>query len=304
MSASDATIVLTGTVQSTAPLLFAATGEYVAERAGTLNISVEAMMLAGAYVGMVVGSESGSAALGVPAAIAAGLVVAIIHANLSHRLAANTFVVGLTLDALALGITDYFFFLYPNLSGTHFATVRIPLLARIPAIGPSLFDQAWPLYLLFALVPAGWWLVQRTRWGLEVRSCGENPEAADATGIRVNVRRRQALYLCGALSGLGGAFLSVGVVGQFSQDITNGIGFVVIAAVIFGGWTMRGTVLGCALFGGFLALNLVLPTVGVHVNAQLLLALPYVAPLVAMVFLAKSYRAPRALAQPFTRGIS
>lgn len=302
--ASDATIILTGAVQSTAPLMFGGMGEYVAERSGTLNISIEAMMLTGAYVGIVVGSASGTAEVGIPAAMFAGMVVAAIHANLSHRLAANTFVVGLALNALALGATDFFFALYPNISETHFATLRIPGLANIPGVGPALFDQPWPWYLLFGIVPACWWLVERTKWGLEVRACGENPGAADATGIRVNLRRRQTLYLCGALSGLGGAFLSIGVVGQFSQDITSGIGFVVIAAVIFGGWTAKGTVLGCVLFGLFLSLNLVLPPVGVHINAQLLLALPYVAPLVAMVFLAKSYRAPRALAQPFTRGVT
>jgi ABC-type uncharacterized transport system permease subunit len=303
---SAASIIIAGTVGSTAPLMFAGVGEYAAERAGTLNISVEAMMLAGAYVGIVVGSVSGIPALAVPSAMAAGLGVAFIHANLSHRLAANTFVVGLTLDVLVLGLTDFFFNLYPNSADSHFSTLRVPLLGSIPVIGQPLFQQPWPLYLLFGLVPLVWWLVQRTTWGLQLRASGENPEAADATGIHVNVRRRQGLYLCGLLSGLGGAFLSVGVVGSFNQDITDGIGFVVIAAVIFGGWTMRGTVLGCILFGFFVAMGQggVLSVVGVHVNAELLLVLPYVVPLVAMLVLARSSRAPRALARPFVRGIS
>lgn len=303
MSTVDVTIVLTGVVKQSAPLLFAGTGEYVAERAGTLNISIEAMMLTGAYCAVVGAGATGSPVLGLLIGIGAGLLVAAIHANFSHRLAANTFVVGLTLDALALGLTDYFATAF-TLSPAKIAAWRVPLLSRIPAVGPSIFDQSWPLYLLFFIIPAAWWFLERTTWGLQVRASGENPQAADSMGIRVNVRRRQALYLCGALSGLGGAFLSLGIVGAFNQDMTAGIGFVVIAAVIFGGWTLRGAVLGCILFGAASAMGLVLPTLGHRLNAQFLLALPYIAALGAMIFLAKSYRAPRALAQPFTRGMS
>ncbi|HLI16607.1 MAG TPA: ABC transporter permease [Acidimicrobiales bacterium] len=303
MSVVDLTIILTGIAKTTAPLLFAATGEYVAERAGTLNISIEAMMLAGAYFGMLGAEVGGSAAIGLPLGIFAGFVVAFVHANFSHRLAANTFVVGLTLDALLLGLTDYFVTAH-QLAPHQIAQTRVPLLGAIPAVGPSIFDQAWPFYLLFAIVPLAWWLLERSQWGLEVRASGENPAAADATGVQVNKRRRQALYLCGALSGLGGAFLSLCEVGQFTEDMTAGIGFVVIAAVIFGGWTMRGTILGCLLFGAAQAMGLVLPALGRSLNGELLLALPYLAALGAMIFLAKSYRAPRALAQPFTRGVA
>ncbi len=303
MSVVNLTILLTGIVKQSAPLLFAGTGEYVAERAGTLNISVEAMMLAGAYCGMIGAGATRSPVLGMLIGVAAGLLVSVVHANFSHRLAANTFVVGLTLDALVLGLTDYFATAFA-VTPAQIEPVRIPLLASIPALGPSLFDESWPLYLLFLIVPAAFWALERTMWGLEVRASGENPQAADATGIRVNLRRRQALYVCGTLSGLGGAFLSLGVVGSFNQDMTAGIGYVVIAAVIFGGWTLRGAIFGCILFGAASAMGLVLPTLGHQLNPQFLLALPYLAALGAMIFLAKSYRAPRALAQPFTRGIS
>src|SRR5579871_4995 len=297
MSTVDLTILITGIVAETAPLLFAAIGEYLAERAGTLNISIEAMMLTGAYCAAITAAHS-TTLIGLLVGMGAGLLVGAIHANFSHRLAANTFVVGLTLDALALGITDYFnaAFPIPGSAVIRINQVRIPGLASIPAVGPSVFDQPWPLYLLFGLVPLAWWALERTTWGLEVRASGENPQAADATGIRVNVRRRQSLYLCGALSGLGGSFLALCTVGGFSNDMTAGIGFVVIAAVIFGGWTMRGTVLGCLLFGAAGAMGLVLPTLGHRLNPQFLLSLPYVAALAAMIFLAKSHRAPRALA--------
>ncbi|HWG75061.1 MAG TPA: ABC transporter permease [Acidimicrobiales bacterium] len=303
MSVTDLTIILSGIVKLSAPLLFAGLGEYTAERAGTLNISIEAMMLTGAYCGMVGASATGSAVLGLPIGIGGGLAVAIVHANFSHRLAANTFVVGLTLNALALGLTDYLFTSF-QLSSHSITAAKVPLLSHIPVLGPALFDVSWPVYFLFGLVPAVWWALQRSQWGLEVRACGENPHAADATGITVNRRRRQALYVCGMLSGLGGAFLSLGIVGQFNQGMTAGIGYVVIAAVIFGGWTLWGTVLGCVLFGTADAMGLVLPALGHQLNPQLLLALPYLAALAAMVFLAKSYRAPRALARPFSRGLA
>jgi general nucleoside transport system permease protein len=299
----DASIIVSGIIAESAPIMFAASGEYMAERAGTLNISITAMMLAGAYAGIAIASVTSNLIVGLLAGVGAGLVVAAIHANFSHRLAANTFVVGLTLDALVLGLTDYFSTVFKP-GAAKFTPVSVPLLSKIPALGTSLFEQPWPFYLLFLIVPAVWWLIARTSWGLEVRACGENPVAADATGIRVNVRRRQALYLCGVLSGLGGAFLSLAIVGTFNFDMTAGVGFVVIAAVIFGGWTLRGAILGALLFGAASAMGLVLPALTASVNPQLLLALPYLAALLALVFLAKSHRAPRALAQPFTRGIS
>ncbi len=303
MSVGDASIVISGIIAESAPIMFAASGEYMAERAGTLNISITAMMLAGAYSGIAFATAAGNLIVGLVAGVVAGLLVAALHANFSHRLAANTFVVGLTLDALVLGVTDYFGTVFKP-GSAKFTPVSVPLLSKIPALGSSLFDQPWPLYLLFVIIPAVWWLVERTTWGLEVRACGENPGAADATGIRVNVRRRQAVYLCGVLSGLGGAFLSLCIVGTFNFNMTAGVGFVVIAAVIFGGWTLRGAVLGALLFGAASAMGLVLPVLGASVNPQLLLALPYLAALLAMMFLAKSHRAPRALAQPFTRGVS
>jgi general nucleoside transport system permease protein len=299
----DASIIISGVIATSAPLMFAASGEYMAERAGTLNISITAMMLAGAYSGVAFAAAAGNLIVGLIAGVVAGALVAAVHANFSHRLAANTFVVGLTLDALVLGITDYFGTVFKP-GSAKFTPVSIPLLSKIPALGSSLFDQPWPLYLIFLIIPTVWWLIERTTWGLEVRACGENPVAADATGIRVNVRRRQTVYLCGVLSGLGGAFLSLGIVGTFNFNMTAGVGFVVIAAVIFGGWTLRGAVLGALLFGAAQAMGLVLPALGASVNPQLLLALPYVAALLAMMFLAKSHRAPRALAQPFARGVS
>ena len=135
-----------------------------------------------------------------------------------------------------------------------------------------------------------------------MRAVGENPAAADVSGIRVNQRRRQALLWCGALAGLGGAYLAVGDVGSFTQNMTAGRGYLVIAAVIFGAWRLGRTLLGCALFGLADALRLALPALGITLNSQLLAAAPYLLALLAMLLFVAKSREPAALAQPFQRG--
>jgi simple sugar transport system permease protein len=298
---NDVTTILASAVRLSVPLSFAGVGEYIAERAGTLNISVEAMMLSGAYAGALGSSVSHNAAAGFGWGMAAGLLVALIHANFSHRLQANTFVVGLTLNVLALGVTNYLLQKI-TMNPRQVGIWTVPVLSRIPVVGKPLFSERWPAYLLFGLVPAVWWVMSRSRWGLEMRSVGENPKAADVTGIHVNRRRRQGLMICGVLAGFGGAYLSVAEVGTFNSNMTAGRGFIVIAAVIFGGWTLGGTIAGCFLFGGVDALRLALPALGYHINPQLLIASPYVIALLAMCFFAKHLRQPAALAQPFERG--
>jgi len=298
---NDVTTILASAVRLSVPLTFAGVGEYVAERAGALNISVEAMMLSGAYAGSLGSSVSHNAAAGFVWGMAAGLLVALIHANFSHRLQANTFVVGLTLNVLALGVTNYLF-QQIRMTPRQVGILTIPVLSKIPVVGMPLFSERWPAFLLVGVIPAAWWLMHRSRWGLEMRSVGENPRAADVTGIDVNRRRRQGLMICGVLAGLGGAYLSVGEVGAFNSDMTAGRGFIVIAAVIFGGWTLWGTVGGCFLFGGVDALRLALPALGYTINPELLIASPYVIALMAMCVFAKQQRQPAALAQPFERG--
>jgi general nucleoside transport system permease protein len=298
----DVSTILSSAVRLSVPLAFAATGEYVAERAGTLNISVEAMMLAGAFFGVWGTSATGSVGFGLLIGVGAGLVVGIVQANLSHRLTANPFVVGLTLNVLVVGLTSYLFQSWkitPHQAGIY----TVPVLNHIPVVGKPLFEERWPAFILIVLVPFVWWLVQRSRFGLEVRAVGERPEAADVSGIEVDKRRRQSVYFCGAMAGMGGAYLAVAEVGLFNQNMTAGRGFIAIAAVIFGGWTLRGTILGCFLFGGADALRLALPSLGVVITPELLIAAPYILAIVAMLFFARRSRQPAALGQPFVRGV-
>lgn len=283
-------------------LAFAAVGEWVAERSGTLNISIEAMLLAGAFASVIGFGWSESAIVGVLCGAAAGTTVAAAHANLSHRLTANQFVVGLTLNVLVIGLTG-FLDAQINPDGGRAKVIEVPLLSDIPLVGRAFFGQAWPAYLVYAIIPIAWLLVFRTRWGLEVRSVGENPQAADVSGIHVNLRRRQALYLCGLFGGLGGAYLVLGQVGRFQTAMTNGRGYLAIAAVIFGGWSLRGTIAGCVVFGVADAMRVALPSLGYQLNGSLLALLPYLLALLTMLFFATRSREPSALAQPFIRGL-
>jgi ABC-type uncharacterized transport system permease subunit len=283
-------------------LLFAATGEWVAERAGTINISVEGMLLSGAFTAAVGYDLTQSAVLAILAGICGGLIVAFLQAEMSHRLSADQFVVGLTLNILVFGLTG---FLAQEIDPktTIVATWNIPLLSDIPLFGQALFGQPWPFYLLYVVVPLSAWMVYRTRFGLEVRASGENPQSADVSGIDVNKRRRQAIYWAGLTSGLGGAFLILVQVGQFEDSIVGGRGFIAIAAVIFGGWTIRGTIAGCVLFAGALSFRLSIQGLGYQLNSELLQSLPFLVTIVGMAFFAHRVRPPAALAQPFVRGL-
>jgi general nucleoside transport system permease protein len=298
--AGDLETILSSGIRLTAPLAFAACGEYVAERAGTLNVSVEAMMLGAAFGSIAVAGLTGSATAGLLVGMLLGALVGLVHGDLSHRWHVNAFVVGLVLNALVLGLTSYLVTV-GELGRHQVAQVSVPGLRDLPVLGAPLFVERWPVYLLLALVPLAWWLVERTRWGLELRAVGENPEAADMTGIRVNLRRRQALLWCGAFAGLGGAYLAVGEVGSFNQNMTAGRGYLVIAAVIFGGWRLGRTLVGCAVFGLADALRLALPALGHTVNSQLLISAPYLLALLAMLLFTTRQRRPGALAQPFRR---
>ncbi|HSJ90640.1 MAG TPA: ABC transporter permease [Ilumatobacter sp.] len=283
-------------------LAFAACGEWVAERAGTINISVEGMLLAGALLSAIGYDLTGSVVLGVVFGVAGGVLVATVQANMSHHLVADQFVVGLTLNILVLGLAG---FLDREIDPkTTFAgRWEIPLLSDIPLIGRALFGQRWPFYLLYVLIPLSWWLVYRTRWGLEVRASGENPQSSDVSGVHVNKRRRQTIYYAGLTSGLGGAFMVFVNVGSFDDSVIGGRGFIAIAAVIFGGWTLKGTMAGCIIFAGALSFRLSIQGLGYGMNSEFLQSLPFLVTIVGMALFAHRVRAPAALARPFVRGL-
>jgi ABC-type uncharacterized transport system permease subunit len=295
-------ITYSGAVRFAALLAFCACGETIAERAGTLNISVEGMILGGAFAAATGYHVTGSVTVGLLWSVAAGLLVALIHANLSHRLSANTFVVGLALNVLVLGTSAFLAsHVKPSTRAAH--KFGVSILKDIPLVGDAFFNQPWPLYLVYPLIPLCWWLLYRTRWGLEIRAVGENPQSADVSGIDINKRRRQGVYVSGMTSGLGGGYLILGQIGRFDDAMVGGQGFIAIAAVIFGGWTLRGAIAGCLLFGAVNSFRLSLPALGHQANPELLSALPFLVTILVMTAFAHKTRGPRALAKPFIRGL-
>ena len=295
---NDAELILESTARLASLLLFIGLGELLAERAGTLNISVEGMALGAAFGAAYVASESGSPFLGLVVGIGVGLLVASVQAVFSHRMTINQFVVGLALNLLVLGVTSYLE-AQLEIRGGQVGILKIPVLADIPLVGAALFEQRWIFYLIYPLLPLTWWLLNKTRWGLELRAVGENPEAAEITGIDVQRRRRQAIYVCGLYAGLGGAYLSVGLIGGFTPNMTAGRGFIAIAAVILGSWSVGGTLAAVLIFGGADALRLALPAIGVDVAPQLLIAAPYLVALLTMCVFAQGRRQPAALGRGY-----
>jgi general nucleoside transport system permease protein len=283
-------------------LLFAASGELVAEKAGTINISVEAMMLAGAYAAAI-GQDLNGVWLGLVMAASAGLLVSGVQANMSHRLSADQFVVGLVLNVLVLGIVG--FLVGSNEPDSHIVKrLAIPGLADVPLIGPALFDQPWVLYLVYPVVPAVWFLLYRTRWGLEVRAVGEDPNASDVSGLRVNRLRRQTIYLTGMLAGIGGGYFLFARSGRFEDSLIGGRGYIAIAAVIFGGWTLKGSLAGCVAFGLVGSFVLTIPSLGYQsIDPAFLAMAPNMVTIIAMTVFAARVRQPAALARPFIRGL-
>ena len=283
-------------------LLFAASGELVAEKAGTINISLEAMMLAGAY-GAAIGQSTGGVWFGLLLAAGLGLLVSAVQANMSHRLSADQFVVGLVLNVLVLGIVG--FLVGSNEPSSQIVKrFEIPGISKIPLIGPALFDQPWVLYLVYPVIPAVWFLLYRTRWGLEVRAVGEDPNASDVSGLRVNTLRRQSIYLTGMLAGIGGGYFLYARSGRFEDSLIGGRGYIAIAAVIFGGWTLKGAVAGCLAFGLVGSFVLTVPSLGYKsIDPAFLAMAPNVVTIVAMTVFAARVRQPAALARPFVRGL-
>jgi ABC-type uncharacterized transport system permease subunit len=244
----------------TTPILLAAIGELVSERAGVLNVGLEGMMLAGAFFSYYVAWKSDSLTAGVFAGIAAGTAFGVVMSLLAIEARADQIVSGVGINLAAIGLTSYLFDeIFGNLAQIVLPTVgsvAIPGLSDIPAFGPALFDQDVILYLAFLLVPATWFLLYRTKWGLAVRAAGELPAAADTAGISVRRVRWAGVLVASSLAGLAGVHLAIVEVGIFHQEMTAGRGFLALVAVIFGRWRPLGVLGACLALGGTDALQL------------------------------------------------
>jgi ABC-type uncharacterized transport system permease subunit len=306
MNAELAMAVFAGsTLRLAAPLLLASAGELVSERAGVLNMSVEGMMLTGAFAGAVASWATGSPWLGLVAGVLAVLPVALLQAWLSITLRANQIVTGIGINILALGATTL---AYREIFGGRsraeipgLSKVAPPLLGDVPVWGEHLFRQVGLLYFALLVLIVVAWVLRSTALGLALHAAGNAPRAADKSGLSVNRLRYGAVLFTGVLSALAGCFLSIGDIHTFTEGMTSGAGYLAIAAVIFGNWRVGRTALACLLFGGATALQFQLPALGIELPNALLIMLPYVLALVAVAGAMGRQHAPAGLTQPFVR---
>ena len=300
MADAAALAFLEATVRIATPLGLAALGETVTERSGVINIGIEGAMLTGALAAAMVAGSSGSAAAGFMAGGLAGAAVSAVFAAFVLGLRADQIVVGAAITLGATGLTGA---LYRAAFGTTGAAlslptmpvVNTPLLSRIPVVGPALFAQPIPTYLLWVLTPLLWYLLTRTQPGLALRAAGEAPEAALATGLRPARLRAWASVFGGLLAGLAGATLVLAQAGTFAERMTAGRGFIAIAIVVLGRWNPFGVLAAALVFGGASALQFALQALGQSVPYQFFLMAPYVLSLLALAGVGGRARAPAAL---------
>ena len=298
-----AAVFIGSSIRLAAPLLLAATGELVSERAGVLNMSVEGMMLTGAFAGAVGSWATGSPLIGLGLGLLCVLPVAWLQAFLSITLRANQIVTGIGINILVLGATTLG---YRALFGSR-SRAEIPGLdkwappglADIPLLGEHVFHQTWLLYLAVLLVIGVAWVMRSTSLGLALHAAGTAPQAAANSGLKVTRIRYGAVLFTGFMSALAGCFLSIGDIHTFTEGMTSGAGYLAIAAVIFGNWKLGRTLLACGLFGAATALQFQLPAMGIQVPNAVLIALPYVLALLAVGGLVGRQVAPAALTRPY-----
>lgn len=293
------------TLRLAVPLMLGATGELVSERAGVLNMSVEGMMLTGAFAGAVGAVYTGSPALGLLIGVLAVLPVALLQAFLSITLRANQVVTGIGINILVLGATTL---AYREIFGGRsraevpgFDKWQPPLLSQIPVVGDAVFTQVWLVWLALALVALVAWTLRYTALGLALHSAGSEPKAVDKSGLSVTAVRYGAVLFTGVLSAIGGCFLSIGDIHTFTEGMTSGAGYLAIAAVIFGNWKVGRMLLACLLFGAATALQFQLPALGIEVPNAILIMLPYLMALAAVSGVVGRQSAPAYLTQPYVR---
>lgn len=287
------------------PLLFAALGGIVCERSGVINIGLEGMMLMGCYFGIFGADVLGSWVMGLVVALVAGGLLALVHAVFSIHLRANQVVSGTGINFLALGITGYFFTAHYGPSGTptNISTVpnvKLPLIQNVGFFGQAIGDANLMTWLGLLLVPLLAVFLFRTRWGLRLRAVGEKPRAADTVGLPVLRIRYLAVVVSGMFAALGGAYLSVAFVGSFTPNMTEGRGFIALAAVIFGRWRPGLALVATLLFGFSEAMADRLPAFS-QTLATLFQALPYLLTLIAVAGLIGASRPPAASGIPYVK---
>ena len=302
MDAALLTGFLASAVRVSTPLLLAATGETLTERAGVINLGIEGAMLAGA-LGAALGATTGGVWMGAGAAILAGVLTAAVFAAVAIGARADQIITGTAVTLGSVGLTGMIYRRAYGAGGAGlslptFGDLPIPGLHALPIVGEALFTQPLPTYVAWLAVPLLWWLLFRTRWGLALRATGEAPAAATAAGVRTRGMQVVATLVGGMFAGLAGASLVLAQVGTFAEKMTAGRGFIAIAIVVLGRWHPVWVLGAALLFGAATALQFLFQAMGLRVPYQLFLMLPYALALVALAGGMGRARAPAGLGKP------
>ncbi|MFK4761316.1 ABC transporter permease [Microbacterium sp. ZW T5_45] len=301
------TSLLFGAVSLSVPLVFGALGGVIGERAGVVNVAIEGQLLLGAFSAALLSSITGNPFVGLIGAMLGGVLVASVLAAFAIKYLVEQVIVGVVLNVLVTGLTGFLYgaLLAPNEqtlnAPVRFDRIEIPLLSDIPIIGPVLFNQTFIVYLMFIAVGVVAWGLYRSKWGLRLRAVGEHPQAADTVGIKVNATRFWNVLLAGAIAGVGGAYFTLVSVPQFGKDMTAGLGFIALAAVIFGRWDPIRATLAALLFGFATNLQNLLSILKTPIPGEFMLMLPYVVTLLAVAGFAGQIRGPAASGKPYIK---
>lgn len=299
--------LLTSTVQAGTVYLLATIGEIYAERSGVVNLGLEGMIIMGALTSFIVTFHTGDYVLAVLSAVAVGLAMSSIHAFMSISLKVNQYISGIALTILGLGLSGFFGRPLTGMTVPKIPQIPIPFLSQIPIIGPAFFNQNALVYISYLIAGLGWYVLFKTRIGLNIRSVGENPSMADSLGINVALVRYGATLFGGALAGLAGAYFFIGYQPFWVEGMTAGRGWISIALVAFSAWSPPRAVLGAYLFGGVEALQFRMQAYGLGAAIpQFMLMLPYILTIGVLAILSYQMKkrrvgVPAALGIPYSR---
>lgn len=294
-------LLIASLMVASTPILLAALGEMVVEKAGVLNLGVEGMMITGAIVGFAIGVNTGSSWAGFVAAAFAGAALSMVFAFITQVLLSNQVATGLGLTLFGLGLSSLIGKPYVGIKAPGFAKLDIPLLSDIPVLGPILFKHDPMVYVSILIVAGVWYLVTYTRAGLILRAVGENHNAAHALGYKVRLVRFAAIAFGGAMAGLGGSYVSLVRVPQWVEGMTAGAGWIALAIVVFASWRPWRILLGAYLFGGITVLQLNLQAAGSSIPVEYLSMSPYLVTILVLVIISVrgNHGAPGSLGRVF-----
>lgn len=298
--------LLLSTVRMATPILIVALAELYSERAGQVNIGLDGIMAFGALIGFMVSYTTGSPYLGILAGALGGILINMVYAFCTITLGAEQIVYGMAINIFAPAIASFIYKVYFGVSSTLtqatlMAPMPIPLLNKIPVLGPVLFNHTLIVYFAYLLVPLSYVFFQKTKAGLNFRAVGEYPKAAESLGINVIKQKYLACILCGALAGIGGAYLTTCYISTYTDGVVSGRGFIALSAVIFGRWMPGGVLLAALLFGFTDALQLRMQVLSSHTPYQLLAMIPYLCTLFVLAFFGIKKAGPKANGKPYFR---